>query len=321
MRKIAVLLLATAAFAAAADPSLMSLVMPDARVLSGVNVAQARNSRLGQFLLSQAPPAEASADFQKFVQASGFDPRYQLDEVLIASPGGKQGQTKLVLARGTFDASAIRALAVAAGAQVSAYKGVDLISPPPKKAPEAVALAFLSGSVAAAGDTASVKAAIDRSQGGAPGGPAEALQQKAGLLSAAQEAWFVSTVPVSEISAQIPDQGPNGILKGNALQSISEVSGGIKLGDLVKFTAAVVTGTAEDAKSLADVLKFLAGLAALHSKPGQQMPPFVQSLLGSLTLAASGNVVNVGLSAAAADLEKLIQQGAQAHHHGPPAKL
>ena len=36
----------------AADPRLISLLMPDAKVVAGINMDQARNSPLGQFMLS-----------------------------------------------------------------------------------------------------------------------------------------------------------------------------------------------------------------------------------------------------------------------------
>ena len=56
----------------AADPQLLSLVMPDAKVLAGVNVEQAKGTQFGQFVLNQMQSHDG--DMQKLIQLTGFDP-------------------------------------------------------------------------------------------------------------------------------------------------------------------------------------------------------------------------------------------------------
>ena len=68
--------LATAALTAmimfAADPGLLSLAMPDARAMAGINVEQVRLSPFGQYLMAQI--AEREAGLQTLIDATGFDP-------------------------------------------------------------------------------------------------------------------------------------------------------------------------------------------------------------------------------------------------------
>ena len=59
------------------------MVMPDAKVVAGINVASARNSPFGTFLLRQA--SGSSTELQKFVDLTGFNAQTDLDEILIAT--------------------------------------------------------------------------------------------------------------------------------------------------------------------------------------------------------------------------------------------
>ena len=61
----------------AADPALLNLVMPNAKVLAGVNVASALTSPFGQFVLGRIAAHHPS--FPAF-----FDPRTDLTELLLA---------------------------------------------------------------------------------------------------------------------------------------------------------------------------------------------------------------------------------------------
>ena len=75
----------------AADPGLLNLVMPDAKVLAGVNVDQAKTTPFGVYVLGQIQ-AQAAQHLQQISTLTGFDPTRDLHEILIASsgvPGGK----------------------------------------------------------------------------------------------------------------------------------------------------------------------------------------------------------------------------------------
>src|SRR5579872_3052743 len=97
---LAVLLSATGR--AAVDPALLDLVMPDAKVVLGVQVPQTLASPFGQYAITHLL---GSAALTRFAAATGFDPQRDLQEVLAASstPGSPGDRSDaLILARGTF---------------------------------------------------------------------------------------------------------------------------------------------------------------------------------------------------------------------------
>src|SRR5690242_12719023 len=82
---VAVLLICFAATLPAVDKQLVGLMMPDAKILAGVNATQILTSPYGQYLVRQVPTGEA--DFQQFVLATGFDPTRNITEIVAASNG------------------------------------------------------------------------------------------------------------------------------------------------------------------------------------------------------------------------------------------
>jgi len=94
----------------AADPRLLNLVMPDAKILAGVNVAQARTSPFGQYILSQIQ--NQATGFDQLTALTGFDPRRDVSELLAASNSNPHGSGALVLATGTFNPAVITAFAI-----------------------------------------------------------------------------------------------------------------------------------------------------------------------------------------------------------------
>src|SRR5579864_7272023 len=76
----------------AADPQLLNLVMPDAKMLAGVNVDQAKATPFGQYLLTQIQMQDQH--LQQMVALTGFDPTRDVHEVLLATnaaPGTQNG--------------------------------------------------------------------------------------------------------------------------------------------------------------------------------------------------------------------------------------
>ncbi len=285
MHKLLGLMLAAALAAPAADSGLLSLAMPDARVVAGINVAGVRNSPFGQFLLDRMSAREEEG-LRRFVSDTGFDPRRDLNEVVFASPGGRGETRKLVLARGLFDPARLIGLATAHGAKVSNYGGVDIVG----GGGHGMVFAFLDSSTAVAGDIDSVRGAIDRRAGG-PGLSPE-ITTRIDTLSAAQEAWFVSRIPMAELTGQLPQNAAGGALKGDVLKAVEGASGGVKFANTVNVCAEVIARTPQDATALADVVRFLAGLAQMQRKPGAEQ---FRPVLNSLDVKAIGNLVTIGL--------------------------
>jgi hypothetical protein len=153
--------LAGAFTASAADSQLLSLVMPDAKVIAGVNLDSAKSSTFGIYLISQLQ-ANAAA-LQQLVTLTGFDPTRDLHEILAATNAvGVGAHTGIALARGNFDVAKITALATLSGALTETYSGVTIIEDPK----QAGGAAFLDATLVVAGDIPAVKAAIDRPHSG-----------------------------------------------------------------------------------------------------------------------------------------------------------
>src|SRR6202167_523489 len=95
------LLIAAAAAMAGVTPALLNLVMPDATVVSGMNVAQSVTSPFGQYILSQMQSNDTG--FLQFISSTGFDPRKDLLKILAATPStGAATHSALILGRGVF---------------------------------------------------------------------------------------------------------------------------------------------------------------------------------------------------------------------------
>ena len=278
----------------AADPQLLNLVMPDAEILAGVNVDQAKTSPFGMYVLAQFQAQDQH--LREFTAQTGFDPTNDLHELLVASTGSQPHAPALTLARGAFSTDKINAAAQNAGATSETYKGVKIFEDPKKGA----GYAFLNGSLAVAGDVASVKAAIDRQTAPAPL-PAALLVQ-VNQLSASEDAWAISEVPPPNI--ELPSNGgntPN--LPTGIFQKIEQASGGVKLGtQAIAVTAQLQADTAVDAKQISDLLQFLANLGRM-----QTQNPQVPSLLNSLAVTTNGAVVGISLNVPEAEAETLFQ--------------
>jgi hypothetical protein len=278
----------------AADPQLLNLVMPDAKILAGVNVDQAKTSPFGMYVLAQFQAQDQH--LREFTAQTGFDPTIDLHELLVASTGSQPHAPALTLARGTFSTDKINAAAASAGATSETYKGVKIFQDPKKGA----GYAFLNGSLAVAGDVASVKGAIDRQTAPAPL-PAALLVQ-VNQLSAREDAWAISEVPPPSI--ELPSNGgntPN--LPTDIFQKIEQASGGVKLGpQAIAVTAQLHADNAVDAKQISDLLQFLANLGRM-----QTQNPQVPSLLTSLVVTTNGAAVGISLNVPEAEAETLFQ--------------
>src|SRR5580692_9627847 len=141
MYLIACSLIAAATTATAGvTPALLNLVMPDATVVSGMNVAQSVTSPFGQYILSQMQSNDSG--FLQFISSTGFDPRKDLLEILAATPstGSSTGHSGLILGRGVFQPAMIIGTATQEGGTITNYKGFSLIGPPAGQSSENLAV-------------------------------------------------------------------------------------------------------------------------------------------------------------------------------------
>jgi hypothetical protein len=295
--------------------------MPDAKILSGIQVDQSVASPFGQYLLTQMQAGDAA--FQKFILATGFDPRRDLNQVLAAtnSDGTSTPSSVLALGRGTFVPSQILAAAIAQGGVITQYHGLSIIEGPapvqgastgPNTASPNTAIVFLDGTTAAAGDLASVQAAIDRYL--SPTTYSTPLGQKAQVVSVTNQAWFATTTPLSVfLGGKLGGTGLNGVGQNNLLQSVLQASGGVNFGSTaVTVTGDAVTSSSQNAQALVDVLKFLVSMIPSSD-------PKVASIASSATFTVNGSTAHLSLSLAEQQIEQLFmpEAGAKAKKARP----
>jgi hypothetical protein len=295
--------------ARAADSQLLALVMPDAKVLAGVNVDQAKASPFGQYVLAQVQTQDQQ--MQQLVKLTGFDPTRDVHEVLAASPGNPGGpHTGLALALGTFDVAKITAVAATNGAPTERYKGLTILEDPKKTH----GIVFLSGTVVAAGDLASVKGAIDR-QGGQTA-LSTAMLVQVNKWSTSQDAWMVADIPAAALKP--PANSPNlpAITQSTAFQSIQQSAGGVKFGSNVVVTAEAQADTAQNASAMADVVRLLLNVAQMQTEQNPQLAALVKSA----QVTTSGATLGVSFSVPGDQFQQLLQQGKTASSEHRPAR-
>ena len=288
--------------ASAADTQLLSMVMPDAKVVAGVNVDSAKASPFGLYVLAQMQTN--NTDLQQLIAFTGFDPTRDVDEVLVATPSAVGGKTNgLVLARGTFD-PALATLAATKGAVTEVYNGVTIIESPDKQA----GIAFISTSRVAAGDVTNVKAAIDR-VGSTPSLPSNVLAQVT-KWSGAEDAWVITTVPLAGLvpagtGVGTAGAGANPMANPMAgvMQQVQQMAGGVKFGSSVVGTAAIVADNAADATQLANTLQFFVNLMQMQSQKNPQLANLAQGF----SVNAQGTTVNVNITLPEAQFQQLFQ--------------
>jgi len=268
----------------AADPQLLNLVMPDAKVLAGVNVQQAKGTQFGQWVLNQMQTQDAQ--LQQLVTLTGFDPRRDVNELLVASDGTPGSKTGLALAKGTFNVAMITAAATLAGVVTEAYGGFTILEDPKK---QMAGMAFLDGTTVVAGDIASVKGAIDRVK--TPQPLPAAVTVKVNQWSASQDAWGITTVPPASLAPAGKAGAANNPIQ-NVGQNVQAAAGGVKFGALVVFSGEAQCDTAQNATTLGDMVKLLINLAQMQT--GQNAN--AAALIKSVTVTASGNVVTISAS-------------------------
>jgi len=294
----------------AADATLLSLVPADAKTVAGIDVSQTTASPFGQFLLSKMQNDDQS--FRDFVAATGFDPRRDLREVIVASNSIQPGShdNGLVMARGTFDVPKILAAAGQHGATTLKINGADVIQGRAHNSEDHPGwVALLDSSTAIAGPQAMVEAALAR-RGMSPQFDAK-LASGINDYSSGYNAWVASTAPVGNFAANVPDKQVSGAMKGGLAQSIDQVNGGLRFGSTIEMAGQAVTRSDKDAQSLLDVVKFLVGMVQMNTQNQPDAAKFAK-LIENLDVKTAGTSLLVSLSIPETDLEQLINQAPKA---------
>jgi len=299
--------LLTGSSAFAADPQLMTMVMPDARIMAGMNATKARSSPFGQFVVSKV--SLLGAQVQPLIAATGFDPFQDVTELLAATAADPTKPTGILLVRGNFNPDKIAALVTGrSGVLVEPYDGSTLISLTNPKNNNAMAVAFIGSSLAVAGDLASVKAAVDRNGAAVAIDPGLAAQVS--QLSSTEDAWFASSASLASL---IPANAGTPTTTGPAaqvmpiLKSIQSFSGGVNFGDNIQFSAQAVTNSPQNGAALGAVVQLglnLVSMAATSNTQGASATQFLQTV----QITPNGPAVSISASLPEAQAEALVNQ-------------
>lgn len=299
-----ILAFAAAPHMAAVDQAILGMIAPDAVSIAGVNMRSVKAASAGQALIREMQKDGKS--LQELIDSTGFDPRRDLDEIVIVSMNPQDKRAGVALVVGVFDKDRILAAARAQKAQVTPYRNVDLIRMPSSQGPASF-LAFPAKGIAVAGDEAGVKAALDRRAGGASRLDRN-LETKLQELSSSYDVWFFSTSPVDRVLSHLPapklgpEQGKPAI---NALQAICNASGGLKLGPKVLIAGEVVTRSPEDAQAMRNIVNFLAAMAQMN--PEDPKTKDLAAMAATLDVKTTGSTVYLSLSAPESAIEQFFR--------------
>jgi hypothetical protein len=286
------------------------MVMPDAQIMAGMNATKARTSPFGQFVVSKV--SLLGAQMQPMIAATGFDPFQDVSEVLCATTADSSKLTGILLVRGNFNPDKIGALVAGrSGVLVEPYDGSTLISMtnPKNSGNNVMAIAFIGSSIAAAGDLASVKAAVDRNGGAIAIDPALAAQVS--QLSSTEDAWVASSASLASL---IPaNVGTPATATGPVaqvlpiLKNIQSFSGGVIFADNIQLSAQASTNSPQNGAALGAVLQLGLNLLSMSSTNNTQPAPLTQ-FLQTVRITPNGPAVSVSASIPEAQAEALVNQ-------------
>ncbi|MCX6587897.1 MAG: hypothetical protein NTX13_15135 [Acidobacteria bacterium] len=287
-----------------ADAGLLNLVMPEAKVIAGMDVARAKSSPFGQLFMKNMNLRDE--DLVRFLALTGFDPARDVTEVVIASvdTNTSAGANSILLVRGNFDGARLRAALVRNGLSVlQVVTGVEMLA----KKGEKGAVAFVDASLAVAGEAAAVKAALERRAGGM-GLPA-ATYAKAQDMSRQNDVWMVTSLPVAQLAEKMPENAPgqlNGMMKGDMFRSVEQASMGVKFAaTMLHLTMEAAVRSDKDATAMADVARFLAGMVQLNRDKPEVAG--LAAALDSMQLTTKARNVRLTMSMPQAEIEKLVK--------------
>lgn len=308
-------LLLTGSFSLLADVDLplLNLAPAGTRVVFGANVTEARMSPFGQFILMHFNEAtDNDSNFQNFVQETGFDPRQDVQSLVGVSSGDKAAPQNAIIVRAMFDQSTLEAAARNMGDTIQNFQGVDMILFKNGKTHNGRtaqgAVAFLASDILVAGDSPTVMQII--SNRAAPTSLDPTLLNQIHKVSATNAIWFVSIVPGADLLAKMAPN-PQQAQRGQVLQAIVASSGGVELGDQVSLSFDAMARSTQDAISLADVIRFGAGMVQMQSDK-DPTEALLSNALNNMNLSVNGSAVHVDLIIPEQAIEQLAQS--MPHH-------
>jgi hypothetical protein len=282
-------------------PVELAYVPADATVVAYADVREVMDSELRQKLLKFSPGNDASADW--FQTETGINIQTDVDRVVASMPTPNTGNPPrpLVLIRGRFDTSRIESLIREKGGTVTDYNKQRVIS-----VNNEFGLAFVEPGLAAVGDLASVKRAIDTKLSGSNVTSNAAIMRLVRDLDAGN-AWAVADVQSVTNASLLPPEVKQQLPPVTWFAVSGRVSDGLE---------AVIRAEARDeaaANNLRDVVRGFIALARMQA--GQH--PALADLVNSVELGGTGTTVSIAVSIPASMIDLL---GAIRANQGRPTE-
>lgn len=288
---------------AAVDPALLALIPGGVKLVSGVQLDQARNSEFGRYMLNRVDTEDES--FQQFTEETGFNPRHDLDEFVFATTGRSADRTEpifVIAARGTFDRTLMEQKAKGKGAALQSYQGVHLIMHK-QGDHHGIGVAFLDGGIAVMSDPATLRQII--ANRATPAALDPVLQDQVLKVGANNDAWFASSMSGSFLTDHLEHEADRPIHNSQALQSILQSSGGVHFGDVVEFSFDAITRSPQDAVSLADLFR-LGGSMVQMQRQADPRAGVLASAIDKMAIANDGPNLHATFSLTERNLEQLV---------------
>ncbi len=245
--------------AAAADPAMLELIMPDARVVVEIDMDRIVSSPMGQAMSPQmkAQLVNLRPAWQDPLSGlNGLDWNHYAQEVVFAGgtpawPGAQP--PSLVIVRGLLDPAWIESLNAFSGVK-SNYLGVPMLS----TGKDSTVVAFLDGSIAVIGLPADVKAAIRRR--GQNTVPSPVLAEGLARYEGQYDVWMVSAG-----SPAAPAKSPAGAsLKW--IERLDSFTGGVRLSPDFELSAEMTMRNDKDVADMVAGLRWFADVVQTQEK-------------------------------------------------------
>jgi hypothetical protein len=233
--------------------NVLAQLVPDSTItLMGMRMEQIKSTPLFQKLLAQ----QQLPQLDEFARESGFDPRRDVRDLLLA----QNGTQTVLLARGNFH------LTLPAETKKFNYHGYVIIT---GGAPQQQASGFciLDATLAAAGPLPALQAALDQYKSGNRNNAASLLS-RARAIPENYQFWGVTTGGGSLVAENVPGP-PRGVDFGRIFQSLQNTTFELDLRSGLKGFFEGFCNSPQDAKTLSDAARGMVGMGRLNTPENQ----------------------------------------------------
>lgn len=283
------------------DRSLLALLPANATSLVGVDVERLKRTPAWRYWEEQSLRPN-DTKFDEFTRETGFDPRRDVQELLVASTGEKQF---VAVARGTFNVSTLTRAMKAKNATVENYRGLEVLGEAGKD--QNGRFCFLDDRTVLAGTRPELLGAIDRKLGGGPSLTSNtALLSRAQAISGPHQVWAVSSHPGQLVNRNLP-RGGNAQASNFAriFSTMSDTSLALDLSGGLELRAQGLCQSGQDAKTLADAVR---GLVALGRLSASEKEPEVMNVLDGIQVEERNNELAIKVKLDQPGFEKLLEK-------------